>query len=69
MCVPACQEKIAKTMNRRNFLTTAGVAGVAAVTVGCTATLVQPVAVQSAPTTPIPSVKISQHILLPSNSL
>jgi len=51
MCVPACHQKIAKTISRRNFLSTAGVATVAAATVGCTATLIQPEPAQSAPTT------------------
>ncbi|MEZ4708249.1 MAG: cyclase family protein [Caldilineaceae bacterium] len=51
MCVPACQQKIAQTLNRRSFLTTAGVAAVSAVTVGCTATLLAPQQVKSSPTT------------------
>lgn len=51
MCVPACQHKIAQTLNRRSFLTTAGVAAVSAVTVGCTATLLAPEQVKSSPTT------------------
>lgn len=51
MCVPACTEKIAKTLSRRNFLSTAGVAAVSAATVGCTATLLQPAPAQSMPTT------------------
>lgn len=51
MCVPACSEKIAKTLNRRNFLSTAGVAATAAATVGCTATLLQPRPVTSVPQT------------------
>ena len=51
MCVPACQQKIARALNRRTFLTSAGAAAVSAVTVGCTATLVTPQQVQSAPTT------------------
>ena len=51
MCVPACHQKIAQTLNRRNFLTTAGVAAVSAFTVGCTATLLAPEQVKSSPTT------------------
>ncbi|MBV7329746.1 cyclase family protein [Chloroflexi bacterium TSY] len=51
MCVPACQAKIARTISRRNFLSTAGVAAVSAATVGCTATLLQPAPAQSAATT------------------
>ena len=51
MCVPACSEKIARTLSRRNFLTTAGVAAVSAATVGCTATLLQPQPVMSVPMT------------------
>lgn len=51
MCVPACHQKIAQTLNRRSFLTTAGVAAVSAATVGCTATLLAPAPVRSSPTT------------------
>jgi len=51
MCVPACTQKIASTISRRNFLSTAGVAAVSAATVGCTATLLQPSPVESMPTT------------------
>ena len=50
MCVPACSEKIARTISRRNFLSTAGVAAASAVTVGCTATLLQPQPAMSVPT-------------------
>ena len=51
MCVPACNKKIAQTLSRRNFLSTAGVAAVSAATVGCTATLLQPQSAMSVPTT------------------
>lgn len=51
MCVPACNEQIARTLSRRNFLSTAGVAAVSAATVGCTATLLQPQPAASMPTT------------------
>lgn len=50
MCVPACSEKIARTISRRNFLSTAGVAAASAATVGCTATLLQPQPAMSVPT-------------------
>ncbi len=50
MCLPACTEKIARTISRRNFLSTAGVAAVSATTVGCTATLLQPSPAHSMPT-------------------
>lgn len=51
MCVPACHAKIAQTISRRNFLSTAGVAAVSAATVGCAATLIQPQPAISVPTT------------------
>ena len=51
MCLPACQEKITKTLSRRNFMKSMGIASVSAATVGCIQVATAPVPVQSAPTT------------------